>query len=212
MADAASRLTHLPDQQFFSHLCTHFPQSKPWSLLSLPSGYKQQLTNMLHNKQSPRGSLQTFSIQTPPPGTNGSASAADCKSPPTSITLRTPFPSSKFSPSMSVPAFCFCKVNLSRINCLSNTPARLVKSSHLWGSEPLPQQHGEARLSNGTPTGVLSEEGFSSNKSVDPHCQFYPSLGHCCQGKHRKNHHHQRSQLSRLLLPPPARRILQGRY
>ena len=29
MADVASRLTHLPDRKFLSHLGTHFPQSKP---------------------------------------------------------------------------------------------------------------------------------------------------------------------------------------
>ena len=51
MEDAASRLTHLPDRKFISNFRTNLPQSKPWSLLPLPSGYKQQLTNILKNKQ-----------------------------------------------------------------------------------------------------------------------------------------------------------------
>ena len=135
MADAVSRLTHLLDRQFIYHFCTHFPQIKPWRLLPLPSGCKQQLTTVLHNKQSLRGSLQPSSIKTPPPGTNGIASASGFKSPPTSNTLRTPFPSSKFSPSTSIPDFCPCKGNLSRSNQSSNTSARLVKSLHLWGTK-----------------------------------------------------------------------------
>ena len=76
MADVVSHLTHLPERQFISHFRTHFPQSKPWVLPPLPSKCKQQLTNMLHNKQSPRGSLPPSSIKTPPPGTNGGASEA----------------------------------------------------------------------------------------------------------------------------------------
>ena len=133
MEDSASQLTHLPDRKFISDLYTHFPQSKPWRLIPLPSGCKQQITTVLHNKQSPRGSLQPSSRKTPPPGANGSASAAGCKFPLTSNTLRAPFPSSKFSPSTSVPAFCPCKGNLSIIDLSKNTSARLVKSLHLWG-------------------------------------------------------------------------------
>ena len=47
--DAASMLTHLPDRKFISHFRTHFPQSKPWKLLPLPSTYRRQLTKMLHS-------------------------------------------------------------------------------------------------------------------------------------------------------------------
>ena len=133
MADAVSRLTHLPERQFIYHLHTHFPYSKPWSLLPIPSGCKQQLTTMLHNNQSPRGYLQPFSIKTPPSGANGSASAAGCKSPPTSKTLRNPFPSSKFSPITSLLAFYLCKGNLSRSNLSINTSNQSVKYLHLWG-------------------------------------------------------------------------------
>ena len=71
MVDAASRLTHLLDRQFFSHFRSHFPQNKPWRLLPLPSDYKRQLTTILINKQSPRVSQPPSSIKTPPPGANG---------------------------------------------------------------------------------------------------------------------------------------------
>ena len=133
MADAASRLTHLLKRQLISHFCTHFLQSKPWVLPPLPSRCKQQLTNMLHNKQSPRGSLPLSAIKTPPPGPNGGASAAGCKSLPTSRILRTPLTSSKFSLSASVPDFYPRKGNLSRSNWLSNISDRSVKYLHLWG-------------------------------------------------------------------------------
>ena len=133
MVDASSRITHLTDRQFLSHLHTHLKHSKPWILLPLPSGYKQQLTTILHNKQSPRGYLQPFSIKTPPSGANCSASAAGCKSLPTSKTFSNPFPSSNSSPSTSVPAFYSCKGNLSRSDWYINTSAQSVKSLHLWG-------------------------------------------------------------------------------
>ena len=134
MADAASRLTHLPDRQSIYHFRTLFPHSKPWRLIPLPSGCKKQLTSMLHNKQSPRGSWKPSSRKTPPPGANCGASAAGCKLPPTSKIFRTPFPSSKFSLGASVPFFCPCKVNPSRSDRSSNTSARSVKSSHLRGA------------------------------------------------------------------------------
>ena len=133
MADAASWLTHLTDRQFLSHSRTNFPQNSPRSLLPLSSLCKQLLTNMLHNNQYPRGYPLPFSRRTPPPDNNGGASASGSKSPPTSKILKTPFPSSRFPPSTSVPAFCPRTVNLSRSNRLSNTSAQLVKSSHPWG-------------------------------------------------------------------------------
>ena len=114
MADAVVSLTHLPDWKFLSQFCSHFQQSKLWRLLPLTSDYKRQLTTMLLNKQSPRVFWPPSSRKTPPPGTNGDASAASRKYPPTSRTLRTPLPSSKFSPSVSNPDFCLCKGKISR--------------------------------------------------------------------------------------------------
>ena len=133
MADAASRITHLPDRKFLSHFCTHFPQSKPWRLLPLLSVCRRDLTTMLHNKQSPRVYPQTSSRKVPTPGTNGGTYAAGIKLPSTSKTFKTPFLSSVFSPRASMPAFCLRKGNLSRIDMSSNTSARLVKSLHPWG-------------------------------------------------------------------------------
>ena len=76
---------------------------------------------------------QTSSRKTPTPGANGGTSAAVCKSPPTSNTFKTPFLSSRFSPSASVTAFYLRKGKISRSDLSSNTSARLVKSLHLWG-------------------------------------------------------------------------------
>ena len=133
MAEAASWITHLSDRKFLSHFRTHFPQRKPWRLLPLSSACRRNLTTMLHNKRSPRVSPQTSSRKTSTPGTNGSTSAAGYKSPPTSKTFKTPFLSSRFSPSASMPALCLRKGNLSRRNLSRNTSARLVKSLHPWG-------------------------------------------------------------------------------
>ena len=144
MSDAALRLTHLPYRKFLSHFRSHFPQNKAWRLLPLPSDYKQQLTTMLINNKSPRVSRPPSSIKTLLPGANGGASAAGSKSPQTSKTFRTPFPSSRFSPSASVPDFCPRKGNPSRSDRLSSTSARSVKSSHPWKRRPQTQPSGKA--------------------------------------------------------------------
>ena len=78
MADAASRLTHLPDRKFFSYFCTHFPQSKTWSLPHLASMFRLQITTMLHNKKSPKDFMLSSSGKTPPPGANGIAHDLKC--------------------------------------------------------------------------------------------------------------------------------------
>ena len=96
MADAGLCITHLQDHKFLSHFRSHFPHNKPWRLIPLPSDYKRQLTPMLINKQSPRVSRPTSSRKTLLSGANGGVSASGSKSPQTSKTLRTPFPSSKF--------------------------------------------------------------------------------------------------------------------
>ena len=126
IADATLKLTHLPDCQFLSHFCTHLPQSKSWSLLPLPSVCKRKLTKILYKKRSPWASLPPFSRNTPPPGANGGASAAGCKSPPISQALNTPFHYSKFLPSASVLDFCLRKVSPLISNWWSNTSAPLV--------------------------------------------------------------------------------------
>ena len=133
MADAASRLTHLPERKFLSHFLTHFQQSKTWCLLPLPFVCRRNLTNMLHNKQAPRVSPQLSSRKRLPPGANGGTSTAGCKLFPTSKIFITPFLSSRITDTPCHNAFCPCKGNLSRSNLSSNTSYILVKYLHLWG-------------------------------------------------------------------------------
>ena len=47
MVDSVLQLTHLPNWKFIFHSRTHFPQCKPWRLLTLPSARRWQLTTML---------------------------------------------------------------------------------------------------------------------------------------------------------------------
>ena len=133
MADAASGLTHLPDRKFLSHFCTHFPQRKHCRLPPLPFACRRQITTIPHTKQPPRVSPQPSSRRTPPPGSNGGASADGCKLPPILKALKTPLLSSIFFLSAYVMAFCPRKGNLSRSNQSRNTSSRSVKSLHPWG-------------------------------------------------------------------------------
>ena len=133
MADSTSRLTHLPNWKFLSHFHIHLPQRKLWNILPLPSACRQKLTKMTQIKRYPRASIPPLSINTPPPGANGSVSAAGCKLPQTLKSLNTPFRSSKFPPSVSVPDFCPRKRSPSRSNWSGNTSATSVKSLHTRG-------------------------------------------------------------------------------
>ena len=207
MADAASWLTHLLDRKFISHFHTHFPQSKPWRLLPLKSTCKKQLTTMLHNKQSPRGSKKM-----PPPGANGGASTSVCKS------LR---PQRHWVPHYLPPISCRAHPFRPSIYARETYQEEIYWAippfdrSNLrihGGHRPLSQPHGEARLLARTPSGILPKVVLSSNKSAAPTCQRYTRLGHCRPGKHLKEYCYQRSHLGCLILPPPDRRILQGRY
>ena len=65
--------------------------------------YKRQLNTMLINKQSLRVSRLPSSRKKLLPGAKGGTSAAGCKYTQTSKTVSTPFPSSKFPLSVSVP-------------------------------------------------------------------------------------------------------------
>ena len=133
VADAASRINHLTEWQSLSHFRTHLPQSKPWCIPPLPYVCRQQLTTMLHNKQSPRSSLTLSPRKTPPPGANGGAYSAGRKYPSTPKASNTPFRSSNFFPISSVPDFCPHNISPSRHNWLRNTSVKSVKSLHPWG-------------------------------------------------------------------------------
>ena len=133
MADAALRLTHLPDRQFLSHFFSHFLQSNPWRLTPPAILFQASATKILHSKISPRASTLQYSRKTRPPRANDSASADDCTLPLTLKASNTQFPSSRFSRSVSMPDFYLCRIIPSRSYWSNNTSDPLVKSYHTWG-------------------------------------------------------------------------------
>ena len=133
MADATSRLTHIPVRLFLSHLKMHFSQSKYWCVLPLPPARRKQLTTMLHSKRSTKVFLQRSSKRRPPPGANGGAYAAGYTSPPISKASNTPSLYFIFLKSAYVPTFCLQQVTPTRNDCLINTSASSAPSSRHWG-------------------------------------------------------------------------------
>ena len=132
MVYAVLQINCLPNRLFLYQLRTHFPQSKPWRLISLLYTCRRQLTTMLHSKKSPRAYLRHYSKNTPLPGANCGASASGCTSPLTSKPLKTRSPSSIFLPIKSAQDFFPHRETPSRINWSSNTSAPLVKYFHPW--------------------------------------------------------------------------------
>ncbi len=57
MADDASRLQHLTDEEFLSHFNQVYPQSKPWKLLHLPKETASSLILALRSKSPPLPTL-----------------------------------------------------------------------------------------------------------------------------------------------------------
>ena len=84
MADATSRLIHLPDKMFLQHFALTFPQKKPWWLLTLPPGCRWHLTSMLQIKRCHMVFQPPSSKKTPLSGANGASSANGWESHPTS--------------------------------------------------------------------------------------------------------------------------------
>lgn len=75
IADDASRLQHLSNTDFLTHLDQAYPQPEPWTLLPVPSEISSKLISALLSKLPPMPSPQKHAKPTPPTSGSGSASA-----------------------------------------------------------------------------------------------------------------------------------------
>ena len=82
MADDASRLFHLTDRAFLAHFDQHYPQAKPWRLLTLPPDDASRLTSALRSKPPLRPMSREPGLPPARTSTAGSTSAT-----PSALTL-----------------------------------------------------------------------------------------------------------------------------
>ena len=87
IADASSRMNHLPNRIFLSHFTLIFPQKKPWHMLPVPSKCRRRLNSMLHSKCCHVDFKPPYTRRNSPTGANGANSVDSCASQPTSKLL-----------------------------------------------------------------------------------------------------------------------------
>jgi hypothetical protein len=99
MADDASRLWHLSDEQLLTHFSQFYPQEAPWELVHLPPPLVSPVISSLLGKRSNMRSPLDLRPPPPPAGPNGPRSAPKSESNAPCKTSRTPSPISSSSPS-----------------------------------------------------------------------------------------------------------------
>jgi hypothetical protein len=133
LADDASRLAYLDDQQFLTYFNATYPQPSPWHLCHLPSEMISCGISALHSQMSPTAS---FLPAPPPPRPNGPSGSPIAK---TLVSLR-PFktstirsPISKFSPTDTATGSSTPLAALSEAEPWRVPYAPLVKRWRVWG-------------------------------------------------------------------------------
>jgi hypothetical protein len=133
LADDASRLAHLDDQQFLTYFNSTYPQPSPWHLCSLPPEMISCGISALHSRMSPTAS---FLHAPPPPHPNGPYGNPTAT---TLVSLR-PFKTSTIrSPISKCLPIATATDSSTQLAALSEAAqwrvpyARLAKRSRVWG-------------------------------------------------------------------------------
>ena len=98
MADDASRLQHLTNDEFLTHFNVVYPQSTPWRLWTPTLSMRSALISALHSKPSVTESFLHEPKPPPVHGRSGQPSAICWPSTPYSAASKTPSPSSRSLP------------------------------------------------------------------------------------------------------------------
>ena len=104
MADDASRLFHLSDDQLLTHFHLHYPQNKPWVMLTLRPEMLSALTSALLCKRSPPALYLPDPVPAQLPGFAGPPIVAFSASIPPAATSGIHFSSSKHLPKVTATA------------------------------------------------------------------------------------------------------------
>jgi len=135
LADDCSRLWHLSDAQFLTHLNTHYPQSKPWRLVQLrPEMHSTLISALLRKRVDPRWYLNAPNAKTAT-GKSGKSSLPLTAAIPTSDTSisRRGFLFSRYTPRDYDEASLLPAANLSELARWTTTYAPWPRRSPWWG-------------------------------------------------------------------------------
>jgi len=135
LADDCSRLWHLSDAEFLTHLNSTYPQSKPWRLVQLrPEMHSSLISALLRQRVDPQSYLNEPNRKTVT-GKSGKSSLPLTVGTPTSAdsVSKRGFLFSRFSPPGSEAATLPPATNLSELNRWRTTYAPLPRRSPGWG-------------------------------------------------------------------------------
>jgi hypothetical protein len=168
MADDASRLCDLTDQQLLTHFNSTYPQEQSWRLWTPPQGILSAVTTALHRKQS----KQALYLRAPRPpmpiGTSGLNFASPWPSIPLWQTSKTPSVSSKSSLTDTAPAPLLPAKSRSDLEQWKMSYGALGKRSLVWGPK-IPARTPKATLTfassvNSAPTAAKTRLQIASNQ------------------------------------------------
>jgi hypothetical protein len=133
MADDASRLWQLTDQQLLTHFDTVYPQHQSWHIFRPRPAMHSAVISALHKKRSAPASFLNAPKQQTPIGAIGWTSARHCKLIPFSKTLRTPSYSSKSIYSDTAQEKLRPVASLSDLVLWKTPSVPLARHLHHWG-------------------------------------------------------------------------------
>jgi hypothetical protein len=137
MADDASRLWHLSDQQLLTHFNHNYPQHLFWQLYRPQPAMNSAVTSALHRQRSPPASFLHVPTQPTPIGVSGSSSATPFRWIPSSRTSKIQLPSCKSTASATESEPLHPAVSQSDLARWRTRYVPLAKRSRHWGPRTL---------------------------------------------------------------------------
>jgi hypothetical protein len=133
MADDASRLFHLSDNDFLAYFNSTYPQTKSYKLVHPEQGLVSAVILALHRKTS---SVESLLVDLPPPapiGPSGFSTAISWASTPYSKPSKTKYPSFKSSSTEFDPELVQPMAIKSSLELLKSTYGQLHRRTSPWG-------------------------------------------------------------------------------
>ena len=133
MADDTSRLWKLSNEELLSHFNASYPQETPWTMLQLSNKLDSSLISALHRTRPDVEFLSPTAPSVQDTGESGSDTAMPWAWSPRFGTTKTPFPTSKSSPSESAMDSCRSVDSLSKLIQSAAPYVRWARRSPYWG-------------------------------------------------------------------------------
>jgi hypothetical protein len=148
MADDASRLWHLSNQQLLTHFDTNYPQHRSWQLYHPTPEMHSAVISALRRQRSLPASFLHAPIQPTPIGESGPSSATRFRWIPSSRTSKTQLPSCKSTANATASEPSHPAVNQSDLARWRTRYAPLARRSRHWGPR-IPAKTPTAKLISG---------------------------------------------------------------